>query len=286
MQPRLSLVTLGVADVARSRAFYERLGFKASSASSEHVAFFDAQGVVLALFSRADLAADAGVAGAASGFSGVSLAHNVSLEEDVARVLAEADAAGATIVKPARKAVWGGRSGYFADPDGHLWEVAWNPFMPLDAAGHIRLPDGAGGASPSDQVIAGILQASRTFVVIGASDKPSRPSYGVMGYLKSQGYEVIPVNPLLAGHTVLGLSVKGDLAAVDQPVDVVDIFRNSAAALDAVRAAVREKGRLGIKVVWMQVGVINEVAAAEACAAGLVVIMDRCPKIEHARLFR
>lgn len=286
MQPRLSLITLGVADVARARAFYEQLGFKASSASIESVAFFDAGGVVLALFGRKDLAADAAISDGTPGFSGVSLAHNVSAEEDVARVLAEAEAAGATIVKPSQKAFWGGRSGYFTDPDGHLWEVAWNPFMPLDAAGRVMLPDRAADAELSDQSIAGILQASRTFAVIGASDKPSRPSYAVMSYLKSQGYEVIPVNPVLEGRAVLGLTVKGDLAAVERPVDVVDIFRNSAAALDAVRAAIREKDRLGIKAVWMQVGVINEVAAAEARAAGLAVIMDRCPKIEHARLFR
>jgi len=140
MQPRLTLVTLGVADIARSRAFYERLGFKASSASNPHVAFFTAGGVVLAVFGRQDLADDAGVANAPAGFSGISLAHNVRREIDVDAVLAEAEAAGATIVKPAQKTFWGGYAGYFADPDGHLWEVAHNPHWPLDAEGRVLLP--------------------------------------------------------------------------------------------------------------------------------------------------
>lgn len=140
MEPRLSLVTLGVADIARSRAFYEKLGFKASSDSNEAVTFFDAGGVVLALFGRAALADDAKAADSAPGFSGVALAHNVRSEAEVAEVLAEAEAAGATIVKPSERAFWGGQSGYFADPDGHLWEVAYNPFFPFDAAGRIVLP--------------------------------------------------------------------------------------------------------------------------------------------------
>lgn len=284
MQPRLSFVTLGVADVARARAFYERLGFRASSASTETVTFFDAGGVVLALFGREALAADAGVADGASGFSGVALAHNVATEEDVAGILAEAEAAGATIVKPSRKAFWGGQSGYFADPDGHLWEVAHNPFLPVDPTGRVTLPYEASASEPDDAAIAGILRASRTFAVVGASDNPLRPSYGVMSYLKTKGYEIIPVNPALEGRKILGLTAKGDLSGIDQPVDVVDIFRNSAAALDAVRAAVREKDRLGIKTVWMQLGVINETAAAEARAAGLTVVMNRCPKIEYPRL--
>lgn len=140
MEPRLSFVTLGVADIARSRAFYEKLGFRASSASNENVTFFDAGGVVLALFGRAALAEDAGVSSEGSGFSRVAVAHNVRSEEEVASVLAEAKAAGATILKDSQKAFWGGQTGYFADPDGHLWEVAYNPFMPLDAAGRVTLP--------------------------------------------------------------------------------------------------------------------------------------------------
>jgi len=140
VEPRLSFVTLGVADILRSRAFYERLGFKPSSASDANVAFFDAGGVVLALFGRSALAEDAGVSEQGSGFRAVAIAHNVRSEDEVASVLAEAATAGATVIKPAQKAFWGGTSGYFADPDGHLWEVAHNPFFPLDADGRVTLP--------------------------------------------------------------------------------------------------------------------------------------------------
>lgn len=143
MQPRLSFVTLGVADVAASRRFYEALGFRASSASQDGVAFFDAGGVVLSVFSRANLAEDAGVENSRPGFSGVSLAHNVASEAEVDATLAEAVAAGAKLLKPGQKAFWGGYTGYFADPDGHLWEVAFNPFMPLDETGRPTLPPNA-----------------------------------------------------------------------------------------------------------------------------------------------
>lgn len=135
-----------------------------------------------------------------------------------------------------------------------------------------------------DAAIASILKNARTFAVIGASDDASRPSYGVMSYLKAKGYKVIPVNPTLEGRKILGASVRTDLAAIRQPIDVVDIFRRPDAALEAVRAAIREKERLKVKAVWMQIGVINETAAAEARAAGLAVVMNRCPKIEYARL--
>ncbi|HKZ95923.1 MAG TPA: VOC family protein [Hyphomicrobiaceae bacterium] len=140
MEPRLSLVTLGVADVGRARRFYEALGFKASAASQESVAFFDAGGVVLGLYGRGALAEDAHVSDSEPAFSGVALAHNARSEEEVDRVLAEAVAAGARLAKKGQKAFWGGYSGYFADPDGHLWEVAYNPHFPLDASGRIRLP--------------------------------------------------------------------------------------------------------------------------------------------------
>ena len=144
MQPRLSFVTLGVADVPRSRAFYEALGFKASPASQEGVTFFDAGGVVLALFGREALAEDAHVASSAPGFSGVSLAHNVRSEAEVDAVIAEMASHGGRVLKPGQKVFWGGYSGYAADPDGHLWEVAFNPFFPLDEAGRVQLPkDGA-----------------------------------------------------------------------------------------------------------------------------------------------
>jgi uncharacterized protein len=140
VEPRVSFVTLGVSDIARARAFYEKLGFRASSASNASVTFFDGGGIVLGLYGRAALADDAHVPDGTRGFSGVALAHNVRSETDVAEVLAEAEAAGGTIVKPSQRAFWGGTSGYFADPDGHLWEVAHNPGFPLDGEGRVMLP--------------------------------------------------------------------------------------------------------------------------------------------------
>ena len=139
MEPRLSLITLGVADIARARRFYEALGFMAGRASQESVTFFPAGGVVLALFGRGALAEDAAVADSATGFSGIALAHNARSEADVDQALAEAVAAGAKLIKPAGKTFWGGYSGYFADPDGHLWEVAHNPYFTLDAEGRVVL---------------------------------------------------------------------------------------------------------------------------------------------------
>lgn len=139
MEPRLSLVTLGVSDVRRSRVFYEALGFKAGRASEESVTFFPAGGVVLALFGRSALAEDATVADSKPGFSGVALAHNARSEGDVDKALKEAVAAGAKLIKPAGKTFWGGYVGYFADPDGHLWEVAHNPYFRFDAEGRIVL---------------------------------------------------------------------------------------------------------------------------------------------------
>ena len=140
MEPRLSFVTLGVADVGKSRNFYEALGFRASAASKAEIAFFDLGGIVLSLFGRDALASDAKVPASKPGFSGVSLAHNVNSEAEVDQVLNEAVSAGAKLLKPGQKAFWGGYSGYFADPNGHLWEVAYNPFMPLDAQGRVSLP--------------------------------------------------------------------------------------------------------------------------------------------------
>lgn len=141
MRPRITLVTLGVADLAAARAFYERLGLTAARASNAHVAFFDLNGVVLSLFGHAALAEDAHLhADAAPRFRGQALAWNVAGEADVDAILAHAVSCGARLVKPGQKAFWGGYSGYFADPDGHLWEVAHNPFFPLDAEGRIRLP--------------------------------------------------------------------------------------------------------------------------------------------------
>lgn len=141
MEPRLSIVTLGVADVAKARSFYEALGFTASSASQPAITFMSTGGVVLALFGREALAEDAHVsAGNVPGFTGVTLAHNCRSEAEVDRALAHAVDCGAALMKPAQKVFWGGYSGYFRDPDGHLWEVAYNPFFPMNEAGRIQLP--------------------------------------------------------------------------------------------------------------------------------------------------
>ena len=139
MEPRISLVTLGVRDVALSRRFYETLGWRASPASNADVAFFQLGGMALALFGRRALAADAHVDEGA-GFGGVALAQNQPSRDAVDRVMGEAEAAGARILKPARDVFWGGYSGYFADPDGHAWEIAWNPFFTLEADGRLTLP--------------------------------------------------------------------------------------------------------------------------------------------------
>jgi predicted lactoylglutathione lyase len=125
-----------------STAFYERLGFvKSTGASQASISFFRAGGVVLALYGRADLAEDIGLAEVGMGQGQVTLAQNLESEAAVDAFLARAAEAGATILKPAEKVFWGGYSGYFADPDGHVWEVAHNPFFPLDAAGTPQLPD-------------------------------------------------------------------------------------------------------------------------------------------------
>lgn len=143
MDPRISLITLGVSDLARSRAFYEALGWTASSASQPEVVFFQLNGLALALFGRQDLAKDAGVADTPTGFAGLALAYNGRSKAEVDQVFAEAVAAGARPVKAPHDVFWGGYSGYFADPDGHLWEVAWNPLFPLDETGQLRLPGSA-----------------------------------------------------------------------------------------------------------------------------------------------
>jgi len=143
MEPRISLITLGVGDLERSLRFYhDGLGWPVSGASvAGVVAFLHTRGAVLALYPRRDLAADANIPNSGSGFGGIALAHNVRTKEEVDSVITEAVKAGGTLLKAAHEADWGGYSGYFADPDGHPWEVAWNPFFPMDTEGNVKLPD-------------------------------------------------------------------------------------------------------------------------------------------------
>lgn len=141
MEQRVSIITLGVSDLARSSEFYERLGWRRSMANTEGIVFFQAGGMALALYPRHELAKDANVAGDGHGFSGFTLAYNARSREEVDSVFVEAKAAGATILKPAQEAFWGGYSGYFSDPDGFLWEVAWNPSFPIEKEGSIRIPE-------------------------------------------------------------------------------------------------------------------------------------------------
>jgi catechol 2,3-dioxygenase-like lactoylglutathione lyase family enzyme len=141
MEQRVSIITLGVADLNRSNEFYERLGWHRSMANAEGVIFFQAGGMALALYPRHELAKDANVSQDGHGFSGISLAYNTRNRAEVDSVLSDAAAAGATVLKPAQEAFWGGYSGYFSDPDGFLWEVAWNPSFPIGEDGTIRIPD-------------------------------------------------------------------------------------------------------------------------------------------------
>ena len=138
--------------------------------------------------------------------------------------------------------------------------------------------------SYSDDLIATILRENSSIAMVGASANTSRPSYFAMKYMLGKGYRVVPVNVGLAGQQILGQTVYATLADVPPPIRIVDIFRNSEAALEITREAIAQKDRLGIRVVWMQLGVRNDQAAAEAEAAGLQVIMNRCPKIEYGRL--
>jgi uncharacterized protein len=139
VEQRLSLVTLGVADLSRSRAFYEALGWTTRAKPDDDVVFFQAGGMIVALWGRNELAGDSGVDDA-GGWGGITLAHNVRSPQEVDAVLDEARAAGAAIPRPGAATFWGGYSGVFVDPDGHPWEVAHNPHWTLTDDGSVILP--------------------------------------------------------------------------------------------------------------------------------------------------
>lgn len=141
MDQRLSLVTLGVDDLERSLRFYEALGWKRANENPE-VAFFQLPGIVFAIWSRKSLAEDARTSADGSGFRGISLAYNARSRAEADAVMAEAKAAGAKVMKPAEETSWGGYSGYFCDPDGHLWEVAHNPVWEIAADGAVHFRSG------------------------------------------------------------------------------------------------------------------------------------------------
>ena len=140
MEQRISLITLGVADVSRARTFYERLGWRGQE--TEETVFFQAGGMAVVLWARHKLAADAGIEdGGAGGFGGLALAHNVRSRAEVDELLASAAGAGAQVTQPARETFYGGYAGYFRDLDGHTWEIAYNPGFRLGADGSLTLPD-------------------------------------------------------------------------------------------------------------------------------------------------
>lgn len=139
LAPRITMITLGVTDLARSTAFYEALGFSRSSPSNDDVTFFRMKGTVLGLFGRASLAADAGIADSNPGDSRVTIAHYLASEDQVDQAWDHAVSCGAAPVKHPEKVFWGGYSGYFADPEGHLWELAFTPLMPNDADGFMQV---------------------------------------------------------------------------------------------------------------------------------------------------
>lgn len=145
MEQRLSLVTLGVRDLAASTAFFERLGWRRASASTDGIVFFQCGSIGLSLYPRAALAEDVGLPDVdpaePPAFGAVTLAHNARSKPEVDALLDAARAAGGEIVKPAQDVFWGGYSGYFRDLDGHLWEVAWNPFLPIDESGAVHFPE-------------------------------------------------------------------------------------------------------------------------------------------------
>ena len=141
MEQRVSLITLGVVNLERSSGFYERLGWRRAPVKAEGIVFFQAGGMAVALYPRHELAKDANIDPVGHGFNGVSLAYNTRSRAEVDTVIAEAEAAGAKVLKHAQEAFWGGYSGYFSDPDGFLWEVAWNPSFAIAEDGSILIRD-------------------------------------------------------------------------------------------------------------------------------------------------
>ena len=139
LKPNIAFLTLGVADLSRARTFYKALGWQEGAQSNEGVAFFELNGIILSLFPRAELAKDAGVEDSTPGFTGISIAYNTDSIEETDAAYQHALACGATAVKAPHAVFWGGYSGYFADPDGHLWEVAHNPFGRFDERGQFRM---------------------------------------------------------------------------------------------------------------------------------------------------
>lgn len=141
MEPRVSIITLGVDDLDRAVRFYEAMGLERNEKITEGVAFFQMGGLILALWPREELARDAGIEVPGAGFPGVALAYNTRTEDEVGLVLARAEKADGRILKPARMAFFGGMQGYFTDTEGNVWEVAHNPDFPIDAEGRISLPE-------------------------------------------------------------------------------------------------------------------------------------------------
>jgi uncharacterized protein len=139
MRQKLTLITLGVTDIARAKAFYNGLGWKPSPKSMDDLVLYPLGGMLLALYPREALAEDVGIAAEGQGFGGLTLSFNARSKEEVDQVLAEVAKKGGTVVKPAQEVFWGGYSGYFRDLDGHLFEVAYNPFWPLDDDGNVVL---------------------------------------------------------------------------------------------------------------------------------------------------